>query len=168
MIEKIRKTREYLDYLKEHYNNVQKAWKELQEKCKDMKFIYDDFLFWEIDTEISRHDDSKMSIQEFVPYRIKFFPTDSEVSGKEFEEAWDHHKKHNNHHWQTWVERDYKNDNLWTIAIVHNVIDWVAMGYKFNDTAQDYYEKNKDQIKIPEQAEHYIYEIFSRLYPEKG
>ena len=41
----IQKTREYLDYLEEHYNNVQKAWKIIQDKCKDMPFIYDDFQF---------------------------------------------------------------------------------------------------------------------------
>ena len=34
MQELIQKTREYLDYVERHYNNVQKAWAELNEKCK--------------------------------------------------------------------------------------------------------------------------------------
>jgi len=38
MLERIKKTREYLDYIEEHYMNVQKAWKELQQKCKEMRF----------------------------------------------------------------------------------------------------------------------------------
>lgn len=34
MIEKIKKFREYLDYIEEHYNNVQKAWALINEKCR--------------------------------------------------------------------------------------------------------------------------------------
>lgn len=41
-MKKIRKTREYLDYNEEHYNNVQKDWVLIQDKCKDMRFIYDE------------------------------------------------------------------------------------------------------------------------------
>jgi len=39
MIEKINQKREYLDYYKEHYNNIQKAWEIIKEKCSDMSFI---------------------------------------------------------------------------------------------------------------------------------
>ena len=38
MLELLAKTREYLDYVERHYNNVQKAWKELNEKCKNNGF----------------------------------------------------------------------------------------------------------------------------------
>lgn len=39
----IEKTQEYLDYVKEHILNVEKAFKVVEEKCSDMRFIYDDF-----------------------------------------------------------------------------------------------------------------------------
>jgi len=29
------------------------------------------------------------------------------------------------------------------------VLDWMAMGLKFGDTAEEYYENNRDKIKIP-------------------
>jgi hypothetical protein len=45
------------------------------------------------------------------------------------------------------------------------VIDWMAMGIKFNDTAQSYYEKNKDKIDLPEKGVKFIYEIFEKVYP---
>ncbi len=41
----------------------------------------------------------------------------------------------------------------------------IAMSMKFGDTAREYYEKNKDKIKIPEWAEKMIYDIFDCVYP---
>lgn len=61
MKDKIAKFREYLDYVERHYDNVQKAWSVIQEKCKDMKFIYDDSVFWSLDAAIKKHDESKLS-----------------------------------------------------------------------------------------------------------
>lgn len=52
----------------------------------------------------------------------------------------------------------------WEVHCVHMVIDWMAMGYKFNDNAKIYYERNKDKIKLPEYAVVFIYEIFNRIY----
>ena len=44
------------------------------------------------------------------------------------------------------------------------VIDWTAMGYKFGDTAQEYYEANKDKIVIKEIALYnFMYEIFDKI-----
>lgn len=169
MKKKIRKTREYLDYIEEHYDNVQKAWKELQEKCKDMRFVYDDYVWGNIDEAVKEHDLSKLSMWELIPYRIKFFPTEVEKSanGIAFAKAWEHHQKENPHHWQNWTKLPKGNPYTWEIHCVHMVIDWMAMGYKFDDTAQAYYENNKDKINIPDYAVKFIYEIFSRLRGSK-
>lgn len=172
MIDKIRKTREYLDYLEEHYNNVQKAWALLQEKCKDMRFVYDDWCWGVIDADVKRHDESKLSQEEFVPYRINFFPGVDEIHTKKAKEAfklaWDHHKKENNHHWETWVSLTNQTGSLSSmygdVYVALNVIDWVAMGMKMGDTAKEYYEINKATIKIPDWAEEMMYEIFKRIY----
>lgn len=47
--------------------------------------------------------------------------------------------------------------------IIHMVIDWTAMGYKFGDTAQQYYESNKDKIELSDEHKMFMYEIFDRL-----
>ena len=47
-----------------------------------------------------------------------------------------------------------------------NVVDWVAMGIKFNDTAKSYYEKNKHEIELPDWAIELMYEIFDCIYYE--
>lgn len=71
--EKIFKTREYLDYFERHYNNVQKAWKVIQEKCgNDFRFMYDDYVWNCINEDVINHDMSKLSENEFIQYR-QFF-----------------------------------------------------------------------------------------------
>ena len=167
MKELLIKTREYLDYIEEHYNNVQIAWDILKKECSDMRFIYDDFVYWSIDSAVTNHDKSKLSKFEFIQYRQKFFPTTEEMKNmgnKDFENAWKHHKKENDHHWETWsVELQGANGIYADMYIAHNVIDWMAMGMKFGDTAQSYYEKNKSSINIPDWAEKFMYEIFERI-----
>jgi len=164
MIEQIQKFREYLNYIEEHYTNVQRAWKLLQEKCKSMNFIYDDALFFELDAQIKQHDLSKLSAQEFTQYRQFFFPTENEEKNKAlFKEAWEHHKINNDHHWQTWTLEGFGKSKQ-ELALIHNIVDWVAMGFKFDDTAKAYYEKNKEEINFPKWAIDYMYEIFELIY----
>ncbi len=54
MKEKIKKHREYLDYIEEHYDNVQKAWALINEKCerKGFRWMWDDFVWGTIDAEV--------------------------------------------------------------------------------------------------------------------
>lgn len=172
-MEEIIKAREYLLYIEEHYNNVQNAWKIIKENCDGVgfDFIDDDFKFFTLSKEIEFHDKSKLSKEEFVPYRRKFFPTEFEKENfqesidAEFKKAWEHHKLNNNHHWEHWIKYDnpgaYPND---TGYVVHNVCDWMAMGMKFGDTAKAYYENNKNNISIPAWAEKFMYEIFDCIY----
>lgn len=164
----ITKTREYLNYLEEHILNIQKAWIELQDKCKDMRFIFDDYVFHQIDEEVQSHDLSKFSEQEFVQYRKSFYPLKNEPKF-DMSKAWEHHKKHNPHHWENWVKnlsypsKTYINPYYWEVHCVHMIIDWMAMGYHFKDTAQSYYETHKEEIKIPKYLIGFIYEIFIRI-----
>lgn len=155
-------TRKYLDYIENHILNVEKAWKEITEKCKDMRFVYDDFYWGSIDHQIKNHDVSKLSEQEFVQYRKAFYPTNEEPK-YDCKEAWQHHYENNSHHWENWTKKEYNNPWEEEMDIVHMIVDWTAMGYNFGDTAQEYFEKNKDKIKIPEIHERFMYEIFNRL-----
>lgn len=163
MIEKIKKFREYLDYIEEHYNNVQKAWALVREKCADFDFVKDKNLSIQIEEAVKQHDLSKLSEQEFTQYRQFFYPTTTEEKNVDlFNTAWEHHKANNDHHWQTWTQ--FGCDEKKLIALIHNIIDLVAMGFKFGDTAQEYYEKNKDRILLPQWAIIRMYDIFKRIY----
>jgi hypothetical protein len=127
-----------------------------------MSFVCDDFYRKRINEEVNVHDLSKLSQEEFVPYRQTFYPADPDEKVG-FVEAWEHHKKCNPHHWENWTKKVYGNPNEWKVHCVHMVLDWMAMGYYMNDTAQEYYEKNKDNIILPDYWKNFIYTIFERL-----
>jgi len=165
-LDKIQKFREYLDYVERHILNVQKAWKLIQDKCprnSDFYFHCDDVEWHMINDDVKTHDESKLSAQEFTQYRQNFFPVDGEVKDKiAFAHAWEHHKRHNMHHWQTWTQSD--GHPYASAYLTMNVIDWVAMGFEFGDTAKDYFEKNKEEIDLPQWAVDYMYKIFDAIY----
>lgn len=166
MIERIKKFREYLDYIERHYNNVQNAWSLIQQKCKgqSFRFLSDDDIFKMIDDEVKGYDLSKLSPEEFVQYRQYWFPTDDETPDKKmFKKAWEHHKEHNDHHWQTWTTK-YENDITADAYLIMNIVDWVAMGFEFGDTARDYYEKNKGDINLPDWAIDVMNRVFDCIY----
>lgn len=172
MRELLNQTRAYLVYVERHFDNVQKAWDLLREKGKgnpDLNFLTDDYLYHQLDNRVKKHDLSKLSAQEFTQYRNHFYPTREEsVDTTAFEAAWDHHKANNSHHWQNWTQRldKYKPDR--ELDIVEMVLDWVAMGMEFGDTAAEYYERNKASIIIPKWAEDFMYTLFVVIYsPEK-
>jgi hypothetical protein len=165
ILDEIQKTREYLDYIEEHVLNVKKAWDVLKVKCKDMQFVKSDLIRFTIDSKINWHDLSKMSEDEFIQYKKSFYPTEYEISiGKyDINDAWEHHKKNNFHHWENWTEQSRDEWPSHEIGCVEMICDWMAMGYKFGDTAKEYYEKNKDKIKIPNDMIPFMYEIFDRI-----
>ena len=151
----IAKTREYLDYLEEHINNIDKAYHEVATACDDLREVSDDSVYFELNEEVRNHDVSKFSKEEFTQYRAKFFPIVSEgITENDFDTALEHHKDHNPHHWEK--------VNGYT-DVFHMVVDWTAMGYKFGDTAQQYYELNSEDINLEPKWIEFMYKIFSRI-----
>ena len=143
-------TRKYLNYLEKHLDNVAKAFDELSQACegKELAWVYDDFKWWTVRTDVEHHDLSKFTKEEFVQYRDHFYP----VSNKDkenscFDAAWENHKKENHHHHET-CENEYD--------VVHMVIDWLAMSYKFGDNVRDYYNKTKPSMNLESWMHNYI------------
>jgi hypothetical protein len=173
MIEKIERVRFYLDYVEEHYKNVQKAFNFIKARCQDMKFMKDDYYFDLLNEAIENHDLSKLSAYEFIQYQEKFYPTGLESLRKEdirfaFKIAFEHHKNNNLHHVESWTDH-FKNTTfndpyMWNIHCVHMIIDWMAMGYKFDDTAYDFYQRVKKNLKLSVEAIDLIDQIFQRVY----
>jgi hypothetical protein len=145
------KIRDHLDYLEEHLENVRKAFNELSKKCIGLWWVEDDVLWHNIRQQVCFHDLSKFSKEEFIEYQQAFFPVGKK---SQIGQAWEHHKENNHHHWET------LKDNL---DVVHMIIDWTAMGYKFGDTAQEYYENNIDRIEVTADQKKIMYEIFDKI-----
>lgn len=144
------KQQEYANYILEHVNNVMKAFHTYGELlCNELNVDYQ-----EIENQIEYHDDSKCDKEEFDIYRAKFHPEPGEepISDFEFNKAWLHHIHNNPHHPQYWVYYDEDTNNVTVYDmddkyIIEMLLDWIAMGYKFNDTCYNYYEsKGKNKL----------------------
>ena len=161
----IKKIREYCDYLEQHLMNVKGSWHRLQEPCSHMRFVYDDYVFWSIDRMIKEHDLSKFSSEEFIRYCEEFYPIDGSSGGDHaaFKKAWEHHKENNQHHWENWTAKEFYDPYEAEMHCVCMVVDWMAMGLTFGDTAKEYYEKNEMRIGLPGWAAMLVGEIFKAL-----
>lgn len=162
----IHKIRKYCDYVENHLLNVESAWKILQEKCGDLHPFYDDNLFWIINNMIEEHDISKCGPEEFIQYQRQFFPVGEhpDRDNPVFASAWENHKKLNPHHWENWtaIEQE-KFPNECACHCVCMVADWMAMGMVFGDTAEEFYRREKDKIKLPDWSVDLIEQIFNRI-----
>ena len=164
--EYIKMSRAYLDYLEEHIENIRLAFDEVSRACDGMAWVGDDFTWHMLRDEVCMHDVSKFYAKEFVQYRMRFYPIRGEVvSDEDFDRAWKHHFLQNNHHWES-IEHGVDGDAVpgrVEANIVHMIVDWTAMGYKFGDTAQAYFEANKKKIQIDEKWIPFMYEVFNRI-----
>lgn len=147
------KEHQYDDYIWWHRNAIRDAFTEMV-MCPDLAWIIlDPVIYDKMVTRIENHDLSKYDIAEYDAYRKYYYPInkqEKENAEKDFQEAWKHHYENNDHHWQNRI-----NDTEFTIetecAILENVCDWLAMGYKFKDRPYQYYNKHKEEIssKLP-------------------
>lgn len=106
-----------------------------------------------------KHDLSKFSLKEFVP-GAKYFqgnssPIDAEKIIKGYSIAWQHHKGHNTHHWQYWL--DNKGKEIIPLKMPYNdvvelICDWIGAGKAYNkgkwtqEEPWNYWMKNKDKM----------------------
>ena len=119
----------------------------------------------ELITRVTVHDKSKFSEEEFEPYRKNFFPInveEKENNKEDFEKAWEHHWKNNDHHWQA---RE-KTKTLNRGACWEMILDWMAMGMKFNDKCWEYYEQHKDEIHMNDLETEYVEDILAAIKNE--
>ena len=127
------------------------------------------------------HDISKYNPIEFKS-SAKYYtgtrsPIDAEKDVKGYSLAWQHHKGHNPHHWEYWIDNigTYKNTPIKIPYeyVIEMICDWLAAGIVYNKTKVnlddayktplDYYNKCKKErifhIKTQELIESYLYII---------
>jgi len=82
------------------------------------------------------HDNSKFGITEFFT-SARYFqgdssPIDAEKREKEYSLAWQHHKGHNPHHWEYWLDelgtRKNKPIKMPWPYLVEMMCDWIGAG----------------------------------------
>ena len=151
----------YLDYINEHLSNIQTAWDNMKIQLGD--FLSTD-LISRVDRLVSIHDLSKFTNAEFDGYRQWYYPADGEEKSADlYNSAWKHHYTNNPHHWQYWKDKDGVPLDERIPYIIEMVVDWTAMGYKYNDKPWEYYEKEKGNIVLSDDAREYLEKLLNIL-----
>lgn len=123
------------------------------------------------------HDLSKYSIIEFCS-SARYFqgnrsPINAEKEDKGYSLAWQHHKGHNPHHWEYWIDNlgTYKNNpvKIPYKYVVEMICDWIAAGKTYSKEKWtikeplEYYTKVKDTIILHEQTRNLIEQFLKEI-----
>ena len=165
----LNKTIEYCKYLDIHLDNIETAFKHVVKKV----FISDilsspNDVYEHLEMNVSRHDISKFSKEEFASYREKFYPSVYDDNPyMDFKSAWEHHYTNNNHHIE-YINEYYKTapiiKSYIQAAILHMVIDWYAMSLYFGDKGPKWYYEEKSKIKLKNKDyEEFLYKVFDLI-----
>lgn len=163
---------QYDKYLKEHIDNVQKAWNELKPLLQYLPVEITSFIHNSlIEYMIKHHDESKYEVGEYNPYDDYFYTekTDEnrEEINKAFAYAWNTHQKMNTHHWQYWV---LLNDDGTTKVLdmeIHSILemfcDWWSFSWKQNNPREilDFYKYNRDKMQLSEYTQNIVEKLLS-------
>lgn len=112
------------------------------------------------------HDLSKFSRAEFGPYVRRFESgragyDDHSRDPDEFKRAFEHHWRHNPHHWEYWVdyipgwEVPFQMQEKYALEMV---ADWMGAGrgYVGHWDISEWYESNRDRIKLHPETRKYV------------
>lgn len=159
-------SKQYDDYLKEHIENVDKAYKWLINNFNKEYDISYNF-------NIANHDKSKYSEEEYSQYDAYFYGKKTTEVKEDFNRAWLHHIHNNPHHWQYWVllEDDPETkENYLCIEIpikyvFEMIADWWSFSWKTGnlDEIFDWYDKHKNVIKLHKDTRKVVEDILEKI-----
>ena len=121
------------------------------------------------------HDLSKFRPSEFCSYAKFFYSTftneqDYTEAKYQFDRAWLLHQNRNRHHWQHWVDATGVAYDMPNKYVKQMICDWSGVGRRVGDTAQDHYEKTREEINIhpitEKRIKRYIYEHNIAFFPQ--
>jgi hypothetical protein len=171
--QRIEQEEEYMKYLRNHINNVQKSYRELmlpllKEDSKLFTKGINRALFSRTELvkaiiaaskDIKVHDASKYTDIEFDPYREHWNPTEVEKTygedywesvNERYKNAWVHHYQNNNHHPEFWYdfEKGVATD-MSLDAIIHMICDWESFTIDSSRSSVDWWlNKGLEERKV--------------------
>lgn len=110
------------------------------------------------------HDWTKFLPREWFPYVAYFYGKaakdymhDPAQAGREFNTAWNHHQKKNDHHWQFWIITMDVGDTfclpMSKAARLEMLADWIGAGKaQGSKPVWEWYTQNKGKIKLHDET----------------
>lgn len=170
---------QYDEYLKEHRENVAKAYDWMAKNLPELRLItinlptnpeylckYD-------------HDKSKVSKEEYDAYDKYFYGNNkSYYVVQDYNRAWLHHIHNNPHHWQYWLLFN-SNDTITALEmpdeyVIEMICDWWSFNWKSGNLKEifSWYEANRDNMtlhyKTRQLVETILMMIGKKLYSEEA
>jgi hypothetical protein len=117
------------------------------------------------------HDWHKFLPSEWIPYAETFYKSDGSkqyVESAAFSRAWNLHQKRGKHHWQHWLitwDRGVTEPLEMSEPYVREMVaDWYGAGKGITGhwAADEWYEKNKEKIKLHPNSEKRVWELFAQ------
>ena len=153
-------SRQYDEYLKNHKENVVKAFRWFQKNLPEL--VDTNFIPTLKDVDLEHqicfeHDESKFNQDEYSAYDKYFYGGNrSYAVVQEFNYAWLEHIHRNPHHWQHWVLISEDSDDGEIIMdmpyqyIIEMICDWWTFSWRKGNLYEifDWYDKHKDYIKL--------------------
>ena len=154
---------EYSNYIVTHVENVKRAYNWL----KDHKIVSE-----ELASQMSSHDLSKYSTEEYEAYDNYFYGKQTEKVKTDFNYAWLHHIHNNPHHWQHWV---LINDDDGTHAlempkeyVIEMISDWWAFSHKSGNLYEifDWYKSHTKKMVLHDKTKKLVEDILDKIKAE--
>lgn len=157
-----------IDELEDYFNKVViphkievfKAGLSLIEKKIISEEYIEDFL-----ANLRMHDLSKFSAFEAFGYARYNRKTGENKDG--FKRAWHHHKMHNKHHPEHWLNPNKKGEieplPMPLIYIYEMVADWIGAGVSYGDSLENWLPNNLQNFLMHEQTRKLLKGILERL-----
>lgn len=162
-------SKEYNQYLKEHKENVAKAFYWMRENLPNVFVNVDEDLERQICVE---HDSSKSIPDEYYPYDNYFYMGNQSYEIiNEFNIGWLNHIHRNPHHWQHWVllnDDPSEGEKILDMPdnyIIEMICDWWSFSFKQNklDEIFNWYNQHKSYIKLSEKTRNTVEYILGEI-----
>lgn len=102
------------------------------------------------------HDNSKFGVTEFISSAKNFQGTRSPIEAEKekygYSIAWQHHKGHNPHHWEYWIDNVGTRQNtpikMPYLYVIEMLCDWVGAGKVYGKGKWDCHEPYRYYLKM--------------------
>ena len=152
----------FLNHLKIHIENVNKAYNILSPHFKDLGLNSDEISM--LDKNIQIHDQSKYTPEESLPYANHFHGNIKDKNNDiAFKEAVKLHKSRNPHHPEYW-EKDGKID-MPKVYVVEMICDWWSFGLSQNqpDEIFAWFDAHKGEYNFSHENLQLICSVFELI-----
>lgn len=161
--------------------NVKSMWKHFLTVNKHRWVVFNECRQSGITWQGIIHDMSKFSLQEFCA-SAKYFqgnksPIEQEKDSVGYSVAWLHHKGHNKHHWEWWVDFDKDGkiiaNQIPVKYVIEMVCDWIGAGKVYNkdkwtqEEPLNYYNKVRSGRYFHPETEELLVRLLT-IIKEKG